>query len=81
MFPVFLPMDRAAVWLSMVRGSCVYIEETHLVLALWNIPSGQDLLQCQQRLLPQRLGWGGAAHAGAKVPLSKHKNIVQREKL
>lgn len=71
-------MDRAAVWLSMVRGSCTYIEETRLDLALGDISPGQDLMQCQQRLLTERPGWGGAVHAGAKVPLSKHINIVQR---
>lgn len=49
--------------------------------ALGDISPGQELVQCQQRLLTQRLGWGGAALAGAKVPFSKHRSIAQRGKV
>lgn len=72
-------MDRAASrGLCFSRAHGVGLGETHLVLTVGFISPGQDLVHCQQSLLSQGSGWGGAAHAGAKVFLPKHKDAVQR---
>lgn len=66
-------------WLSMARGSCLYIWETHLVLALGDISPGQDLLQCQQRLLAQRLGGAVLLMQEQRFPYPSTKTLYKEE--